>query len=395
MGPITFVEPYYYNTVWYFFLLIISWATVIYYLGSGDQKMLESDGHDASKGFAVMLAFLVIYFLGLRPIYSDFVDMRSYAHMYNNLADNYIYALPSLSAEWLWNNVMVFFRHNGFTVYEFFLFIEFVYVIGMLISAILLTRNNLWMCMLFMYTSFSFTSFAENGIRNGMSCSVLLIGICLLTDNRTSRKLWAFIFMFLAMGIHRSSILPIAAALASTYAIKDTKNALRFWLLSIAISLVAGPLMEQFFASLGFDDRMTTYTQVDESAKEATFSKTGFRWDFFLYSVFPVIMIWYITKYRRFNDKTFNILAITYLLANSFWLMVIRAAYSNRFAYLSWFIYPLVIAYPLLRMNIWKDQDRRTALILFAYSGFMFFMFFIYYFGTTGFKGFDQYWWRK
>ncbi len=395
MGPITFIEPYYYNTAWYFFLLVITWATVIYYLGSGDQKMLESDGRDASKGFAVLLAFLVIYFLGLRPIYRDFVDMGNYALVYRNFADNFVYSSPSLSEEWLWNDTLVFFRHNGFTVYEFFLFIEFVYVGGILLSAILLTRNNLWMCMMFMYTSFSFTSFAENGIRNGMSCSVLLVGICLLTDNRTSRKIWAFIFMFLAMGIHRSAILPIVAALASKYAIKDTKNALRFWVISIAISLVAGPFMEQFFASLGFDDRMTTYTQIDESVKEATFSKTGFRWDFFLYSAFPVIMIWYITKHRRFNDETFNVLAITYLLANSFWLMVIRAAYSNRFAYLSWFIYPLVIAYPLLRMNLWKDQDRRTALILFAYSGFQFFMFFIYYFGTSGFKGFDQYWWRK
>ena len=75
--------------------------------------------------------------------------------------------------------------------------------------------------------------------------------------------------------------------------------------------------------------------------------------------------------------------------------MVIRASFSNRFAYLSWFIYPLVMAYPLLRMNLWEDQDRKTSLILFAYSGFLFFMFFIYYFGTTGFKGFDLYWWRK
>jgi hypothetical protein len=75
--------------------------------------------------------------------------------------------------------------------------------------------------------------------------------------------------------------------------------------------------------------------------------------------------------------------------------MVVRAAFSNRFAYLSWFLYPIVFTYPLFRMNIWKDQDRKTALILFAYSGFTFFMFFVYYFGTTGFKGFDQYWWRR
>lgn len=395
MGPITLVEPYYYNTVWYIFLVIITWATVIYYLGSGDQKMLESDGHDASKGFAVLLAFLVIYFLGLRPIYSDFVDMRSYAHMYNNFADSYIYALPSLSAEWLWNNVMVFFRHNGFTVYEFFLFIEFVYVIGMLLSAVFLTRNNLWMCMLFMYTSFSFTSFAENGIRNGMSCSLMIVAIALVCQEEKPKQILAYFLMFLAMGIHRSSMLPIVATIASLFFIKDPKTAIRFWMLSLGISIVAGPLAEKFFASLGFDDRMTDYTQVDETAKEAVFSKTGFRIDFFLYSVFPVLMIWYVTVLRKFNDKTYNVIANIYLLCNAFWLMVIRAAYSNRFAYLSWFIYPLVIAYPLLRMNIWKDQDRRTALILFAYSGFMFFMFFIYYFGTTGFKGFDQYWWRK
>ncbi len=395
MGPITIVEPYYYNTVWYFFLLIISWATVIYYLGSGDQKMLESDGHDASKGFAVLLAFIVIYFLGLRPIYSDFVDMTSYAHMYDNFADNYIYALPSLSAEWLWNDIMVFFRQNGFTVYEFFLFIEFVYVIGMLVSAILLTRNNLWMCMLFMYTSFSFTSFAENGIRNGMSCSLMIVAIALVCHEEKPKQFVAYFLMFLAMGIHRSSMLPIVATVASLFYIKDTKTAIRFWIISLGISIVAGPLAEKFFASLGFDDRMTDYTQVDESAKEAVFSKTGFRLDFFLYSIFPVIMIWYVTVLRKFNDKTYNVIANVYLLCNAFWLMVIRAAYSNRFAYLSWFIYPLVIAYPLLRMNLWKDQDRRTALILFAYSGFQFFMFFIYYFGTSGFKGFDQYWWRK
>ena len=170
---------------------------------------------------------------------------------------------------------------------------------------------------------------------------------------------------------------------------------MRFWVASVGISLVAGPLMEQFFTALGFDDRMEQYTRTDQATMESTFSRTGFRWDFMLYSAFPVVMIWYVTIHRKFRDKAYNVLAITYLLCNAFWLMVIRAAFSNRFAYLSWFIYPLVIAYPLLRMNLWKDQDRRTAILLFFYSGFEFFMFFIYYFGTTGFKGFQLYWWRK
>lgn len=133
---------------------------------------------------------------------------------------------------------------------------------------------------------------------------------------------------------------------------------------------------------------------MDTAYMEKNFSHTGFRWDFLLYSAMPVAMIWYVTKWRRFNDKTFSLIANTYLLCNAFWIMVIRASFSNRFAYLSWFMYPVVFYYPLLRMNLWEDQDRKTALILFLYSFFTFFMFFVYYFGTTGFKGFDQLWWR-
>ncbi len=395
MSPITFVAPYYYNTVWYFALLILTWALVIYYIGSGEQKLLRSDGHEVSQGFAVLLTFVIIYYVGLRPIYRDFVDMKMYAESYRLIVPGMRYKNPSLGNEWLWDDLIVYFNHNGFTVYSFFFFVEFIYVIGMLVSASIVTRNNLMMTMMFMITSFSFLSFGENGIRNGLSCSILMIAICLLPKNETKYKVLAVMLMILAMGVHRSSLLPIVASIASLFAIKDTKTAIRFWIASFGISLVAGPLMEQFFASLGFDDRMERYTSTDQATMESTFSRTGFRWDFMLYSVFPVIMIWYVTIYRKFRDKTYNVIAITYLLCNAFWLMVIRAAYSNRFAYLSWFIYPLVIAYPLLRMNLWKDQDRRTAITLFFYSGFAFFMFFIYYFGTSGFKGFQLYWWRK
>lgn len=394
MGPITFVAPYYYNTVWYIIWLIVIWANVIYFIGSEEQKILHADGHDPSQGVAVLITLIVIYYLGLRPVYTDFVDMVNYAQIYKVLAPEQSYKSPSLSEEWLWHDIMVFFQHNGYTVNEFFLFIEFVYVMGMFLSVLVLTRNNLWVAMMFMFTSFSFVSFGENGIRNGMGCSVVMLAIALLTQESKPKKILSVFVMFLAMGIHRSVALPIAASVASIYAIKDTKTAMRFWIASLAISIVAGPLAERFFASLGFDDRMEGYTNVAQGAKDALFNRTGFRLDFFIYSAFPLIMVWYVTIYRKFRDKTYHVIAVTYILCNAFWLMVIRAAFSNRFAYLAWFIYPVVILYPLVRMNLWKDQDRRTALILFGFSGFTFFMFFVYYFGSTGFRGFDQFWWR-
>lgn len=394
MGPITFVAPYYYNTVWYIFWLIVIWMNVIYFIGSPEQKILHANGSDPSQGVAILMTLIVIYYLGLRPLYRDFVDMLNYADIYKVFAPTYGYDPPSLSKEWLWHDIMVFFQHNGYTVHEFFLFIEFVYVMGMFLSVSILTHNNLWVAMMFVLTSFSFVSFGENGIRNGMGCSVMMLAIALLTQEGTPKRILSVFVMFIAMGLHRSVALPIATSLASIYAIKDTKTAMRFWVASLAISIVAGPLAERFFAALGFDDRMEGYVNISQDEKDALFNRTGFRLDFLFYSAFPLIMVWYVTIYRKFRDKTYHVIAVSYILCNAFWLMVIRAAYSNRFAYLSWFIYPLVILYPLLRMNLWEDQDRKTAIILFLYSGFTFFMFFVYYFGSTGFRGFDQFWWR-
>ena len=394
MQPIEFIAYYYYSTAYYIFLLVLSWVTSFYYIGSNTQRVLQKEEDDPSQIAAFIVTLVIAVFIGLRPIASDFGDMGGYADGYKYLSANF--STPNFTTEWFWGNFQRICKYGlRLNVYEFFLAVSLVYYGGMLICSFILLRKNLWVAILFFLTSFQTYTFATNGIRNGMACSMVLIAIGLVCDKRKLTFL-PLILMYLALGIHRSTMLPSLAAIISLFVIKDTKLALRFWVASIAISLVAGNAVENFFGSLGFDDRMSAYsTEKHNETVQASFSHTGFRWDFLLYSVFGVIMIWYITQRRRFNDISFNIIANTFLLCNAFWIMVIRASFSNRFAFLSWFLYPLVMAYPLLRMNIWKDQDRKTALIFFAYSGFTFFMFFVYYFGTTGFKGFDQFWWRK
>ena len=345
------------------------------------------------QGAALLLTIVLIFFIGLRPVSGFFGDMKMYTHWYVNVLDHY--SPISFSTEWLWDNFAFFCKSLGLNANEYFLAISFLYYAGMLICALLLMQKNLWIAMLFFFVSFSCYSFATNGIRNGMACSIELVAICLLAEGGIKRPL-SFVLMLLALGLHRSTMLPSAAAIASTFVIKDTRTAIRFWIASIAISVVAGQMVEGFFAALGFDDRMSDYASVGQSEESMSqFSQSGFRWDFLFYSMFPVIMTWYVTRVRKFNDRVFNVFANTYIFCNAFWIMVIRSSFSNRFAYLSWFLYPVVIAYPLLRMNLWKDQDRKTAIIFFLYSGFTLFMFFIYYFGTgNGFRGFNQFWWR-
>ena len=374
MEAIEFIPAYYYTTVYYTSLLVITRFTVLYYIGAASQKILHAEGSPIQTA-AFILTVIITLFLGLRQASLEFGDRWLYAFDY----------------ERLWGGISDFCRRMGLDVNEYFLFVEFFYIGGMFLCSWILMRKNLWIAMLFFFTAFQTFSFGTNGIRNGMACSIELVAIALVVEHGPKRTL-GFILMFLALGIHRSTMLPTVATITSVYLIKETKWVLSFWIASIFVSLVAGSAITQFFVSLGFDDRMTEYSF---EATSEYFSHTGFRWDFWLYSLFPVIMIWYVTRHRKFNDVTYNTIAIVYLLCNAFWIMVIRSSFSNRFAYLSWFLYPVVMAYPLLRMNIWKDQDRRTALILFFYSGFTLFMFFIYYFGTSnGYRGLDLYWWR-
>lgn len=393
MNPIDFIEPWYYSTAYYILFLLLSWMTVLYYIGSNNQKILLVEGNNPMQGAALLLTLVLIFFIGLRPVSGYFGDMNMYTHSYVNVVSGYVPI--DFRSEWLWNNFTAFCKKSGLNANEYFLTVAFFYFMSMFICSLMLMRKNLWLAVLFFFTSFSCYSFSTNGIRNGMACSIELIAICLLAEGGIKRPL-SFVLMFLAMGIHRSTMLPSAAAIASAFVIKDTKTAIRFWIASIAISLAAGPMVESFFAALGFDDRMSDYASVGQSEESMSqFSQSGFRWDFLFYSMFPVIMTWYVTRVRKFNDRVFNVFANTYLFCNAFWIMVIRSAFSNRFAYLSWFLYPVVIAYPLLRMNLWKDQDRKTAIIFFLYSGFSLFMFFIFYFGTiSGFRGFNQFWWK-
>lgn len=323
---------------------------------------------------AILLTLFLILLIGMRPSSYVFGDSYFYEHTYRTFA--YDYESPNLSSEWIWHNMNTWCKDMGLSVYNFFLIVDIFYFGLMLLCCWRLFPNNTWIAVLFFFASFSCYTYSVNGIRNGMGTSIVLLAVTFLIE-KDWKKYISIPLMLIAFGIHRSTSLPSLAALAA-FVIKEPKYAIRFWIASIVISLLLGNYMGNFFAGLGFDDRMDSYFQGQENIREMSrFSGTGFRFDFLIYSAMPVLMTWYVTVKRNFKDRAFNIIAITYILANAFWVMVIRASYSNRFAYLSWFIYPLVICYPLLRMNIWEDQDKKTAQILLAYAGFTFFMFLI------------------
>lgn len=367
------ISPYIYAQVYYWTAFIICAIVFLRYSSSPNNKLLLQQNTFMA---ALLLSVVAILFLGLRPIHPMFGDMVLYARGYQ-AGKISGYAIEA-KGEWLFTFIQQVCINLGLSANVFFFIVTLGYIGFQYWACRKLLWENSHIAMLFILSAFEFYVFAVNGLRNGLACAMVMLAMAIAIQGQKKilPLIFAAILAYLSTGIHRSCMIPIACAVVALFFVKNPKQALGIWLASIAVSLVSG----NFFVSLmgGFveDDRSRAYV-AGSAFNESTFSRSGFRWDFLLYSVMPVILIWFATQKRKINDVVFNYLGNTYLLANSFWILVIRANFSNRFAYLSWFLYPLVLAYGLIRLKIWDDQDRRIGLYLLAHAGFTLFMFLI------------------
>lgn len=333
-------------------------------------ETIKRGQNDSVIAFIICIIFAL--WLGLRPPTHAFADTGNYARIFYiqkyNWGGGYVE-----SSEWIWSK-FTYICSQTVDVSIYFTIISIGYFGFMFFACKKLLGNNVLVAVLFMLGAFSFFTYAVNGIRNGLACSIALAAIAFCAYSHKN-LLVGIALAFLAVNIHRTTLLPLASLFASIYLVKSFKWAYTFWILSILISLVAGGAVSAFFAGLGFDDRLSYIT----SSSDGQYTKTWFRWDFLIYSMMPIILGYYVVIKRGIQDRTYMILLNTYTLANAFWVMVIRASYSNRFAYLSWFMYPLVLAYPLLKLDIWGDkQGKYAARIMLAHVGFTWFMATIY-----------------
>ncbi|MFB9057610.1 EpsG family protein [Mariniflexile ostreae] len=359
---INFIPLQHYYEVYIYFTLCL----VIINLLHGYSLNLDHDKNLKflrSTGFILLV--LIILYIGLRPISGyAFGDMITYARYYNGYM---------MGAE-ITSNKDVFFHYymkaasQIMGVHAFFLITTFIYVWPMYLLSKVHFKEYWFYSFLMFIVSFSFFSYGTNGIRNGLATSLFLWGLCY-----TRKKIIMSFFFLIAMLLHKTLLLPIAA-FGLTYLYNVPKTYFKLWLFAIPLSFFLGSLFIALFTSLGFgDDRLTAYLSGTSQ------TDTRFRWDFLFYSAFPVFAGYYFIFIKKFNDVFYNQILITYLICNGFWILVIRANFSNRFAYLSWFLMAIIIIYPLLKQKFFNNQQLIIAKVVTAYFLFTFLMFFIYY----------------
>lgn len=366
------MEPMLYHPIFFGIFCVWCFIVALRYSGSNGQLLMNKQ-ETALSGWGV--ALIVAIWIGLRPISGYyFADMRTYANFYQNLATP-IFTFD-WSEEWAWANLSSLCKMIGLGTDGYFTLVSLAYTLTSYYAMRILIPHKSIVSLLLLFTSLMFFAFATNGLRNGLACHLTMLAFTLWFS---AKRVSAIVLAFLAYGIHHSVGIPIMAFGASLFLYKRPQWALSIWLLSIVASLLLGNTLTGFIEQFSIDDRLSKYNNQFVEEYGDQFSQLGFRWDFLLYSAMPILLGYYTIVKRRITDNWYSVLFSTYCLANAFWVIFIRAAFSNRFAYLSWFLYPVMVAYPLFMLKIWPDQDKKIGLILMAYAGFTAFMQFVYW----------------
>lgn len=345
-------------------LLVINLITFFYISSSGELSLVR---YQESNNFFTYLGVIILsLFIGFRPGTTIFGDTALYINIYNSINENEMYVDEPLFRLLNW----VFFN-LGCSVEIFFSFIAFLYILlPILYCRRFITRYNLWICFIIFVSSFSFLGYGVNGIRNGLATSILIYALSFLLDGSRKYLIYYFLLSLCAILIHKTTVLPFIVSILSFYVVRDINTGIKIWVISIPVSLLLGSFLSNYIAKLGFfDDRLTSYL-----GNVPTAMQKGFRWDFLLYSMMPILLAYYVRNYVVSGDRKYSILMNTYIISNAFWIIVINANFSNRFAYLSWFLYPITILYPIFCYKIWKNHNVISALIFLLYFSFTFLM---------------------
>ncbi len=356
-----FIPIPYYKIIYFQFLLVFVLGVFInsLYMNLTDSRNLRS-----KNNLGIFLLISTILYLGLRPISYWFGDMI----IYNTEFQNYVNGAPFDTKKDFLFELMKYVFAKFLTAKSFFFACSFLYVFLLYLAVKKLFKDYWFYAFLMLLVAFTFWAYGTNGIRNGLATSVFIYAIS------RDKKYVIFLLLLVTYLIHKGMLVPIVAFLAANY-YTNTKNYIYGWLLAIPLSLTLGGFWENFFLKLGFgEEKLGTYLGSFNQASEGVVLVLGFRWDFLLFSAAGVYAGWYYIVKKEFKDLLYEKIFCTYLLSNAMWILVIRANYSNRFAFLSWFLLGLVLIYPLLKNQLFTKQHAFIGRLVFGYFAFSYLM---------------------
>lgn len=323
------------------------------------------------KWLGWLITIFMILYIGLRPIDPIFVDMTGYDIMYNKFFGN-DFSFETHTTNFIFDNLFYFMACAEIPESLFFLLIATIYFGCTYIAIKKIFRNDALMVYLVFLGAFSTYSYGTNGIKAGAAAAIFYLAIAY-----REKTFLCVLFALASYGFHHSMQLVLASFLL-TNNIKNSRLYLFGWFVCLILAALHVTYFQELFGGYS-SEHGAGYLAVSEEAFEDQRHVSGFRPDFIMYSAIPIFLGQFLLSQMKVRSLKYEMILNTYTLSNSIWLLCMYASFINRIAYLSWFMYPIVISYPFLKSRISSNQNVFFIFVIFAHLGFTLFMHIIYY----------------
>ena len=364
------IGPQYYSHIYIWFVAILSLIVFAPYATYPQSRLYES-GRRPSMGVFLLALFFFI-FIGTRPVSVYFVDMQGYSHSYNAaLGEQFVFNWATDNL--IFDNLFSLFASRHIPQVFFFFSIAFIYFSGMAWACSSMFPRDKIAAFLVCLGAFSSYSYATNGIKAGAAASIFLVAIAMYVNRKF---LWAVVFSLISLGFHHSMIVPIVAIVVCHF-VKNPKWYFAFWGIAFLVAAFHITFFQQLFAGFADEQGSGYLTGTGEHVRRDILG--GFRIDFIIYSAAPIVVGWFGIYKKRIISRAYSFVLNLYLMTNSIWLLCMYAEFTNRIAYLSWFMLPIVLIYPLLNEEWGNKQYQTFRWVALGHLGFTLFMRYIFY----------------
>lgn len=365
------IDARYYYHIFTWLVALLSFFVFSRY-SSYSQSRLEKSGNGLSPGVFLLALFLVL-FIGNRPISGKyFVDMSLYYHTWSlYIGSNYQITWNTTNK--VFDNLLNSMASSGVSVYTFFVLIAAIYFVGIAWACSSLFPRDKMAAFLVYLGAFSTFQYGVNGIKAGAAASLFLMALAMYTKQK---KLWTMVFLFLSWGFHHSMILPVVAFVVCVF-VKDPKWYFALWILSFFMAMFHITFVQTLFAGFVDEEGAEYLMGYEDHIRHDMLG--GFRIDFIAYSAAPVVIGWIAVFKKQIVSREYEFLLNLYILINSVWMLCMYAEFTNRIAYLSWLMLPIVLIYPLLNEDWGSGQYKTFQWVALGHLAFTLFLSYVYY----------------
>ena len=289
--------------------------------------------------FVLLLALMVSYDISTRPINME-GDTLAYHDFYIDLVNGIIG--PFDPAFLYLSGSLVYFEMTYvalFWLVPFFLIISYFLIASTFFGKASVLPVSLVACLtLFPF----FFSLSANVIRQGFAVILLTFALSMLYGGK---RWWAFCFLLFAVLFDKSALICLPLILWNAKLSNISFSRLfKIWsLVSIVSYLGWFSMLSNFvFSQLSLLGIALNYSQSEGSVYVA-----GFRWDFWLFSSFPIVCMYLYKKIVAepvLKEENFMAFVASLGILH---IALLDVTYNDRFGVYGWFYYPILTVFVL------------------------------------------------